>query len=262
MNAIERAIEYISVYGPEVPLSSLKADLLCELRAMRPVTDEELRACIAQAWCTDDNRHKEMDIVLADAIFHKLRDRMAVSSGTDVTHTKDGCKCLRCTNENLRESLGIVEAELAAVLVDREHTRHSISASQAELVIAKLEKAHTVVVELCQQKRQWIMSIPARPNDDPDLIIGEAIRSAITALRTQSAGTCDLHQYHGLDQSVPCPECGYFPPEKFSLYRAAIQKVLDASEARSGIAAATCEILNKTFWDSIGELERVHEDGK
>jgi hypothetical protein len=35
-----------------------------------------------------------------------------------------------------------------------------------------------MVSALCDGKRDWIMSIPARPDHDPDLVIGEALRVA------------------------------------------------------------------------------------
>ena len=45
-----------------------------------------------------------------------------------------------------------------------------------------IETALDVINELCQGKRRWVMSIPARPDDDPDLIISRALLSARTAL--------------------------------------------------------------------------------
>lgn len=55
-------------------------------------------------------------------------------------------------------------------------------------LIAKIDKAHKVVCDLCSGKREWIMSIPAQPDDDPDLIIGESLRKAraeIISLRSR-----------------------------------------------------------------------------
>src|SRR5690606_29799258 len=45
------------------------------------------------------------------------------------------------------------------------------------------EKAHEMVTALCKPRgtegsREWIMSIPARPDDDPDLVIGQALNDA------------------------------------------------------------------------------------
>ena len=46
---------------------------------------------------------------------------------------------------------------------------------------AKLEAARQMISALCKPRyteghRDWIMSIPARPNHDPDIVIGEALR--------------------------------------------------------------------------------------
>ncbi len=41
-----------------------------------------------------------------------------------------------------------------------------------------LEAAHKMVSDLCSGKREWIMSIPAQPDYDPDLVIGLALRDA------------------------------------------------------------------------------------
>ena len=52
-----------------------------------------------------------------------------------------------------------------------------------EQVLARLKKAQQVVGELSEGKRRWVMSIPARPDDDPDLIITGALQGAIDSLR-------------------------------------------------------------------------------
>lgn len=41
-----------------------------------------------------------------------------------------------------------------------------------------IEKAHQMINDLCHQRRSWVMSIPARPDYDPDLVIGKALRDA------------------------------------------------------------------------------------
>jgi hypothetical protein len=43
---------------------------------------------------------------------------------------------------------------------------------------AVIRRAHDMVSALCDGSRDWIMSIPARPDHDPDLVIGEALRVA------------------------------------------------------------------------------------
>lgn len=41
---------------------------------------------------------------------------------------------------------------------------------------ARQEKAHQMVVDLCQGRRDWMMSIPARRDYDPDLVIDASLQ--------------------------------------------------------------------------------------
>jgi len=55
-------------------------------------------------------------------------------------------------------------------------------------LIMKIDKAHDVVSELCRGKIKWVMHVPARPDDDPDLVIGAALRASrieILSLRSR-----------------------------------------------------------------------------
>lgn len=45
-------------------------------------------------------------------------------------------------------------------------------------MLAKIDRAYDAVNALCVGKREWLMSIPARPDHDPDLIIGDALLAA------------------------------------------------------------------------------------
>lgn len=47
-----------------------------------------------------------------------------------------------------------------------------------EEVLAKIAKAQQVVKELCTGSRRWTMRVPARPDDDPDLVIYDALVEA------------------------------------------------------------------------------------
>lgn len=51
-----------------------------------------------------------------------------------------------------------------------------------EEVIRKIGDAVKLVGELCSGGRKWTMSVPARPDYDPDLIIGGALDAALRAL--------------------------------------------------------------------------------
>ena len=62
-----------------------------------------------------------------------------------------------------------------------------------------IEKARKTLSGLCDGTTRWTMSVPARPDEDPDLIIAAAFRdagAAITALREALA-----------EQPSPPPEC-------------------------------------------------------
>ena len=45
-------------------------------------------------------------------------------------------------------------------------------------VLQMIRRAEKVLDELCEGKREWTMSVPARPDHDPDLIVGEALYRA------------------------------------------------------------------------------------
>lgn len=56
--------------------------------------------------------------------------------------------------------------------------------------LAKIDRAYDVVSALCEGEREWLMSIPARPDHDPDLIIGDALlvaRNEIARLAAELA---------------------------------------------------------------------------
>jgi len=43
------------------------------------------------------------------------------------------------------------------------------------------EKAHKMVSDLCQGRKDWIMSIPVDEERDPDVVIGKAIMAGMKA---------------------------------------------------------------------------------
>ena len=57
-----------------------------------------------------------------------------------------------------------------------------------DAVEARIDRAWDMVSALCKPRgregsREWVMSIPARPNHDPDLVIGVALRDARDLLK-------------------------------------------------------------------------------
>ena len=47
-----------------------------------------------------------------------------------------------------------------------------------EAVEAQIERANGAVRALCHGEQRWTMSVPARPEEDPDLVIGQALHAA------------------------------------------------------------------------------------
>lgn len=52
------------------------------------------------------------------------------------------------------------------------------SAMDLDTIELNVGRAHGIVQALSQGRRKWDISIPARPDHDPDLIIGQALRDA------------------------------------------------------------------------------------
>src|SRR5690554_4868061 len=59
----------------------------------------------------------------------------------------------------------------------------------AEEAREALDKADAMVHALCHGERRWTMRVPARPDDDPDLVIGAglyAARARLAALEAEN----------------------------------------------------------------------------
>ena len=65
---------------------------------------------------------------------------------------------------------------------ERDTAESDVLGAESAAVIAELEKAHAKVVALCNGEERWVMRIPARPDMDPDLVIGAALRHAQTEI--------------------------------------------------------------------------------
>jgi hypothetical protein len=96
---------------------------------------------------------------------------------------------------------------------------------ELDALLEEMEKreraAFTMVVALCKDRREsgareWIMSIPARPNYDPDLVIADALkriprltaalREAVKGLEEIAEGGC-LYKVPCSEMSAPCFKC-------------------------------------------------------
>ena len=116
--------------------------------------------------------------------------------------------------------------------------------------LEKIEKAEQMVSDLCQRRREWIMSIPASPDHDPDLVIADALRAARQALLTQPADAGALHEPVSLDE---CAEliAHVYQHSDMQLARRATQRVLAiagriyAGNFPAPIAPAEPETVNR-----------------
>lgn len=64
----------------------------------------------------------------------------------------------------------------------------------------RLDRAHKMVVDLCNpvsSGRRWEMSIPARPDHDPDLVIADGIHAGQQALDRLEAAEAILREFTG-----------------------------------------------------------------
>lgn len=59
-----------------------------------------------------------------------------------------------------------------------QHTPPTGVRVMASETLAKIDRAYDVASALCEGEREWLISIPARPDHDPDLIIGDALLAA------------------------------------------------------------------------------------
>jgi hypothetical protein len=66
-------------------------------------------------------------------------------------------------------------------LLERRLAQAPSPSAEVADIVALIDKAHDKVVGLCHGER-WTMHIPADPRNDPDLVIGEALRRAKAAL--------------------------------------------------------------------------------
>ncbi|MFZ3043713.1 MAG: hypothetical protein WA058_01220 [Minisyncoccia bacterium] len=139
-------------------------------------------------------------------------------------------------------------------------------------IIEQLEKAHKVVVELCDGTRKWIMHIPADVERDPDLIIGGALREAqkeIAALRSRAenveAQLCAIKEASSevaswsLTLALPPEEC----PEgwlAYSLPRNAVEVIRKLRAALSFTAPCRHAEVAEKAKDVEGMAKALYEN--
>lgn len=113
---------------------------------------------------------------------------------------------------------------------------HKVMKTNNENTIVAIEKAMVMVSDLCKPKgsegsRCWLMSIPARPDHDPDLVIADALiksketiesqQSTIDAQRAEIERLSkELKRFEGC---VPVPVEVYSSAKKFIAHRTHIE---------------------------------------
>lgn len=104
-------------------------------------------------------------------IVSALRDEVAVHemAARSVMADESFCVWQEARAKRLRH---LVEALEAAPRAERP------TADEIVNILAALDKADTKLNALCQGTEKWRMSVPARLDDDPDLVIGRALSLA------------------------------------------------------------------------------------
>src|SRR5689334_8158557 len=53
----------------------------------------------------------------------------------------------------------------------------SVSREECVAMLKHVAKASATISDLCHKRKRWVMSIPARRDEDPDLILGDAVQN-------------------------------------------------------------------------------------
>lgn len=126
----------------------------------------------------------------------------------------------------------------------KDRDRKTTDPTKPELLSAEerntlVEKAHRYIGELCRHEREWRMSVPARPDEDVDLVISGALHELVRTLDTRDAeierwqAACDERRYRARD---------------------AIATLREAVKLRPG-----CDRVEHAAEDAAAEIERLRE---
>ena len=100
-----------------------------------------------------------------------------------------------------------------------------------EAMRARIGKAHSIVHELCDGTRRWTMSIPAREDYDPDLVISAALRDADDLLDQNAELQRQLEEARSKvwKEAIAVVWASELPPEQEQWTRSAIVDALEAA---------------------------------
>ena len=81
----------------------------------------------------------------------------------------------------------------------------------ADQALQAIEKAFDMVSALCRPRytagaREWMMSIPARPDYDPDLVIGDALSKSREVIAALQREVDELHRRLAFNQAPLLPD--------------------------------------------------------
>jgi hypothetical protein len=133
--------------------------------------------------------------------------------------------------------------------------RSSPDAPSSEAVMALLERAMAMVSALCKPRgtegaRDWIMHIPARPDHDPDIVIGSALRASRNFVAAVRAG------WHPAPQAAAeVPSLASAPlPHQDEIARLTADR--DAAQAQ---AARVIECVNREASGYLAQRDEFRE---
>lgn len=72
-----------------------------------------------------------------------------------------------------------------------------LTPEQLQEIEARKEAANRMVSALCQREREWILSVPARPDYDPDIVISSSlcdIPALLDHIREQETQIAELRE--------------------------------------------------------------------
>lgn len=76
-------------------------------------------------------------------------------------------------------------------------TRPTEPATADRELIERIDRAHKMICDLCTRKREWMLSVPARRDYDPDLVIEDGLQAGREAIARLSALSLEVERLRG-----------------------------------------------------------------
>jgi hypothetical protein len=83
-------------------------------------------------------------------------------------------------------------------MMTEERTIHKVEMHMDDLgtISDRLEAAHDMVRALCHGDQRWVMSVPAQPKHDPDMVISAALRDSYKLMLALDGARAQLAAAH------------------------------------------------------------------